>query len=72
MLLCMTPGISSVSNKARNQNLHLKEEKHTADSPLQYSSLIFTLQLILLVFLRAQRGGTIVLYVQSFDKLAAP
>ena len=56
--------------QARNKNLHLKEDNHIADSPLQYSSLIFTLQLILLVFLRTQRGGTIVLYVQLLDKLA--
>ena len=47
---CMTHGISRVSNAPSEDPVHLKEEKHTAGSPLQYSSLIFTLQLILQCF----------------------
>ena len=47
------------------------QQKRIAESPLfQYWSLTLKLQLILLMFLRAQRDGNFVLYVESLDKLA--
>ena len=57
--------------QARNQNLqHLKHQKHITDSLLvQYWSSTLKLQLILLVFLRATCYRTLVLYIQSLDKL---
>ena len=47
------------------------QQKRIAESPLvQYGSLTLKLQLILLMFLRAQRDENFVLYVESLDKLA--
>jgi hypothetical protein len=46
------------------------EQKHVTDCPLfQYWSLTLKLQLIIFMFLRAQRDGNFILYVESLYKL---
>ena len=49
-------------------DIDVNQPKHIAGRPVfRYWSLTLKLQLILLVFLRAQRGGAFILYVQSLD-----